>query len=158
MQKSEFSRLFHEASAACVTFARKFVSDQLPDATLYELFPNSSFDGNPLHEDERVFPDDELPRDEFHSMNADQVVMYLWRDGMVPEWIDLTVVAATEQHTIVQLLCCGRFTANNELLYYNHANRGPFGVKGPVLPPGYDSNNPKKFALLNPRELRKKQQ
>ncbi|HMO16259.1 MAG TPA: hypothetical protein PKD64_18700 [Pirellulaceae bacterium] len=135
-----------------------FLTVDLPDATQYETFPNASYDGNPLHEDERVFPEDQLPCDEFHSMNADQVIDYLWRDGMVPEWIDLSVVAANQQYTIIELLCCGRFTANSDLLYYTHVGRGPFGVKGPALPPDYDFNNPKRFALFNPRDRRKKYQ
>jgi hypothetical protein len=158
VEKNEFTRLFQEASNACVTFARTFVTDHLPDATVYEIFPNSSYDGNPLHQDERVFPEDELTRDEFHAMTVEEVIDFLWRDGMVPEWVDLSVGAANEQHTIVELLCCGRFTANRDLLYYTHVNRGPFGVKGPALPPDYDSNNPKPFALFNPHELRKKYQ
>lgn len=85
MDKSKFKRLFHESSIACVEFARTFVTDHLPDAVQYEVFPNSSYDGHPLHKDERVFPDDELPHDEFHSMNADQVIDLLWRDGRIPE-------------------------------------------------------------------------
>jgi hypothetical protein len=156
MDKAEFAKLFHEASAASVSFARTFVSDYLPDSTIYEVFPNQSYDGHPLHPDERVFPEDELPRDEFHLMNADQVIEFLWRDGMVPEWIDLSVVSTAGQQTVVELFCCGRFTANNDLLYYNHANLGPFGVKGPALPRAYDADNPKRFALFNPRERRKK--
>jgi hypothetical protein len=156
MEKTEFAKLFHEASAACVVFARKFVTDNLPDSTIYELFPNSSYDGNPLHPDERVFPEDRLPRDRFHLMDADQVIDFLWRDGMVPEWVDMSVVSTTDQQTVVELLCCGRFTANDGLLYYKHVNRGPFGIKGPTLPPDYDTNNPKRFALFNARELREK--
>ncbi len=158
MDKAEFTRLFHESSTACVTLARTFIMDHLPDATLYEVFPNSSYDGYPPHNDERVFPKDELPRDEFHSMTPDQVIGFLWRDGMVPEWVDLSVISTNEQHTVIELLCCGRFTSNDDLLYYTHVNRGPFGVKGPALPPDYDTNNPRRFALFNPRELRKKYQ
>jgi hypothetical protein len=158
MDKSEFTRLFHESSIACVKFARRFLTDDLPDAIQYEVFPNSSYDGNSLHEDECVFPEDELPLDEFHLMNADQVIDFLWRDGMVPEWVDLTVVAANQRHTTIELLCCGRFTANYGLLYYTHVSRGPFGVKGPALPSDYDNDNPKRFALFNPREIGKKYQ
>ena len=77
MSKDELTRLFHEASTACVSFARTFVTDHLPDATVYEVFPNSSYDGHPLHKDERAFPDDELPRDEFLPMNAEQVIDFL---------------------------------------------------------------------------------
>lgn len=158
MDKDEFTRLFREASTACIKLAREIVCDHLPDAMLYEVFPNSSYDKHPLHEDERVFPEDELLHDQFHSMDAEQVVNFLWRGGIVPEWIDLSVVSANEQHTVIELLCCGRFTANRELLYYAYANRGPFGVKGPALATGYDSNNPLRFALFNPRERRRKYQ
>ena len=156
MNRDEFTRLFNEATTACFEFARRYVSDHLPNATLYEVFPNSSCDLNLLHKDEQVFPEDKLPTDEFHVMTMQQVLDFLWRDGMVPEWVDLSVVSVTERHTIVELLCCGRFTANKDRLYYNHAKLGPFGVKSPALPPDFDSKNPQRFALFNPRERRKK--
>ena len=154
MDKSEFAKLFHESSLACVAFARTYVMDHLPESTIYRLFPNASYDGNPLRQDECVFPEDGLPDDEFHTMDADHVIDFLWRDGMVPEWVDLYVVSATPQHTVVEVLCCGRFTANRDLLYYNCAHRGPFGIKSPPLPPGYESKDPKIFALFDPREGR----
>ncbi|WP_237229255.1 hypothetical protein [Rubinisphaera sp. JC750] len=150
MDKAEFAKLFQKASAACVEFAREHVTDLLPDATRYELFPNCSYDENPLREDERVFPDDRLADDEFHEMDATQVVDFLWRDGMVPEWIDLSVVSADEQHTVAELRCCGRFTANSELLYYRQRNMGPFGIKSPDLPVGY-FGNPQRFSLSDVR-------
>src|SRR5690242_16597377 len=40
------------------TFARSFVLETLPDEMLYRVRLNQSCDGNPLHMDERVYPED----------------------------------------------------------------------------------------------------
>jgi len=40
----------------------------------------------------------------------------------------------TAAATIIEILACGRFTANENLLYHIHAGRPPFQVGGPTLP------------------------
>jgi hypothetical protein len=69
---------------------------------------------------------------------ADQVIELLWRDGLVPEWINLSVYSSTTEATVIEVLCCGRYTANSELLYHEHEGYPPFHVLGPTLPVGYD--------------------
>ncbi len=47
------------------------------------------------------------------------------------------------------MLCCGRFTANEQLLYYEdgEGERMPFHVKSPPLPPSYDPESGERFSL-----------
>jgi hypothetical protein len=39
------------------------------------------------------------------------VVSVLWRDGMVPQWIDISPWGASEYSTYFELTCCGRLPA-----------------------------------------------
>jgi hypothetical protein len=55
----------------------------------------------------------------------------------VPEWIDVSVIGTTGAFTLLELVCCGRFTANDDILYHQHQGRRPFQVVGPTLPVGY---------------------
>lgn len=140
MTQADFLEHLRAASRQCADLTRTLVTNPLPNRFLYLVLPNQSYDGNPLHRDEVVFPGDTLrpgmmpcPRDEA------EIVDYLWRDGQVPEWIDVLVRRAAPEYTFFKLECCGRFTANDALLYYRDGGCPPFGVKGTVLPSGWKS-------------------
>jgi hypothetical protein len=121
-----------------VDFARKHVLQFLPDKSAYLVYPNQSYDGNPLIEDELVFPSDALCDGEFHGpWPLDETVSFLWRSGMVPEWIDVAVQSEDGIRTLVALRSCGRFTSTEELLYHRNGGMPPFRIKSPVLPPGW---------------------
>jgi hypothetical protein len=139
MERPIFLANLLAASKRCVEFTQSMVVNDLPSRCLYLVISNQSFDGHPLVRDEEIFPDDSLkpgrlpvPRD------VEGVVDYLWRGGKVPEWIDVIVRRVAEDHTFIKLLCCGRFTADEELLYYRDGYP-PFGIKGTVLPPDWKS-------------------
>jgi hypothetical protein len=55
----------------------------------------------------------------------------------VPQWVDVAVVGETGDATLVDVLACGRFIADETALYYTWTEVAPFGVKGPTLPVGY---------------------
>ena len=57
------------------------------------------------------------------------------RIGRILEWIDISVGAVDYEFTYVYCRCCGRFTANDDRLYYKKFDRGPFGIESPPLPP-----------------------
>jgi hypothetical protein len=102
----------------------------------FRLRLNSSYDGNPLHADEIVFPEDSAPERArpLRSCDADEVVATLYRSDRVPEWVNLNVVGVTPAVTLIEVLACGRFTANEGLLYHRQAGLPPFHVLGPTLP------------------------
>lgn len=125
------------ASRHCAEVTRAMVVNVLPEQFLYLVRPNQSYDGNQLHLDEVVYPhgtpEKERLRDEA------EVVEYLWRDGKVPEWINIITKRVTPEYTIFLLECCGRFSANEDFLYFTEGDCPPFGVKGSYLPRGWKS-------------------
>jgi hypothetical protein len=137
MDRALFATRLHEAAIAARTFAEKFIEEDLPELLRFRLRLNSSYDGNPRVGDEVVCPDDGTHEraSELRDCSEQQVVDALWRDGRVPEWIDVAVTSETGSATLVQLLCCGRFTATDERLYHQREGRPPFHVTGPELPP-----------------------
>jgi len=150
-----------EAVRMAFDTGQKYVKQALPTSLVFDVYPNQSFDGNPLAEDEQLFPEESRAQDDPIRMEAEaQVVEFLWRDEKVPEWIDINVASATKQHTHIRLICCGRFTATDKLLYHQQGGIPPFSVKSPWLPPGYDIDMEpavQKFDV-NWREKRRKKQ
>jgi hypothetical protein len=141
MEQDRFEVRLRMAAGRAVRFAREYVSQPLPGEALFRVYPNQSYDENPRVGDEVIFPEDQLPPEQFHGpWSVDEVVRFLWRNGKVPEWVNVSVVAEDGRHSIVELRCCGRFTARNELLYH-HPPSGipPFSIKSPILPPGWES-------------------
>src|SRR5437899_10893533 len=109
MQREIFHDRLIKATARSFEFAKRFVRNRLPESFRDYVQLNASYDGNPLEAEEHVYPDD-IAR---HGANvgplsADQVVELLWRDGLVPEWIDVAVERTDSRHTFIELLCCGR--------------------------------------------------
>lgn len=134
MNVSEFSRLLDVSTANAIAFAKTMLLDELPDKYVYRIFPNQSYDGN-REDDEIVYPTDSLASlNDYREMTRDDCIRFLYRDGRIAEWIDISVGAADSNFTYVDCRCCGRFTDNDEKLYYNHTNCGPFGIKSPPIP------------------------
>jgi hypothetical protein len=67
-------------------------------------------------------------------------VAELWRDGRVPEWINLSVAGETGAATVIEVVCCGRFTDDDTRLYHDREGAPPFHVLGPALPPQHDGS------------------
>ena len=140
MNRDTFAGRHNEAAIRAVRFARGHVRQQLPDTTVFRVCPNRSYDGNPLVADEETFPADDLPEEGSHGPWATaEAVAFLWRAGKVPEWVDVMVIVEDGAHTVVELWCCGRFTATDQLLYHQTGGIPPFAVKSPYLPPGWES-------------------
>jgi hypothetical protein len=141
MDRDTFETRLRAAAQQALDFARQYVRQALPDDVALLIFPNQSYDDNPRVGDEVVFPGDSLPDGEYHGpWSVEEAVAFLWRDGKVPEWVDTAVRAENGRQTLVALRCCGRFTAQEELLYHRYAGGvPPFSIKSPVLPPGWES-------------------
>lgn len=134
-----FTHRFRQAVDASVAFAATMVRQPLPASWRFLIEPNASYDGNPFVDAEQVFPEESLPAG--HRLGPwtfEEAVAWLWRDGNVPEWVDVLVHETSPEHTYVCLLCCGRFTGDEERLYYRNG-LPPFGIKSPVLPIGWES-------------------
>jgi hypothetical protein len=139
IERTAFARRFQEAAEASVAFAALMVRQALPPSRRFLIEPNASSDGNPLVDDERVFPDDSLPPGRMLGpLTFAEALDWLWRDGQVPEWVDVSVYREDGTHTDLRLRCCGRFTGLEQRLYYPEGY-APFGIKSPDLPSGWES-------------------
>jgi hypothetical protein len=143
MDRDTFTARFHRASAQARDFARGFVVEPLPDALRFRVRLNSSYDGNPLVGDEVVYPEDGgFERAlALHDVGADEVLAVLWRDGRVPEWVNLGVIGELGAATLIEVLACGRFSALKDHLYHEHEGYAPFHVVGPSLPVEYEEGD-----------------
>jgi hypothetical protein len=143
VQKEEFHEHLLRATTCSFECAKRFVSNELPESLCYLVHLNASYDGNPLEPGEHTFPDD---AEKYGScvgpLSAKQVVDLLWRDGGVPEWVDVSVERTDGVRTFVQLLCCGRFTDREEHLYYSKTDVCPFGCKSPDMPLDWKEGDP----------------
>jgi hypothetical protein len=140
MNKKEFRNLLQSSSNYCVEFSRNYLFNPLDGRIHYLVKPNSSYDRNPLKGDEEIYPEDSLKDgEEYISMNEDEVVEYFWRNGKVPEWIDVSPKKESNGVVYLELMACGRYTANEDAMYYTRNGNGPFGIKGPILPKGWIS-------------------
>jgi len=148
MNKDIFRRNLITATERVMPFSREYVKNPLPDNCRYLVFPNQSYDGNPLVSDEQIFSDESLPQGEYLGpFESHDVIKYLWRDGKVPEWVNVTIYSYDKQHTYLELRCCGRFTATDEALYHSVEGIPPFHVLGPHLPPNWKLEANGKFDL-----------
>ena len=148
MTQEEFRSLLVKATATCLDWTRDCVIDDLPEDVIYRVLPNQSCDTSPLVGDEEVFPHDSLAEQtDYVKMNQDQVIQYFHRNGKIPEWIDISVCAVRDNRTEFELLCCGRFTAEKDLMYYAKRGMGPFGIKLRTPPFYEDSSLKEKFSL-----------
>lgn len=140
MERETFAERLTRAARGAVQFAREFVRQPLPDEFALLVVPNCSYDGNPRVGDEDVYPGDELPEGRGHGpWSVEDAVTFLWRAGKVPEWIDLHVVAEDGERSLVELRCCGRFTASEDLLYHQNGGAAPFHVVSPYFPPDWQN-------------------
>ncbi|MRG98399.1 hypothetical protein [Polyangium spumosum] len=149
MDRATFASRLETASLRARDFARELVLEHLPDEIRFDVVLNASYDGNPLHPDEVVFPGDgeRFSRADLKGVDATTVLDLLLRDGMVPEWINLTVTHEHGGKTFIEVLCCGRFTANESLLYHAEEGYPPFHVLGPSIPPHVETPSRSRYSL-----------
>src|SRR5215212_10278346 len=92
MEKDTFGQNLLSATYTVLPFSQEFVINQLPSNCRYIIFPNQSYDKNPLEGDEQLFPEDSLSLHLYVGpYDAGQVVEYLWRNGKIPEWVNVSV-------------------------------------------------------------------
>lgn len=152
MEQQEFQNHLVIATKRALSLAREMVSNHLPDKFRYRIILNASYDGNPLTPQEQVFLKDAADRRSV-PVSGEEVVAMLWRNDKVPEWIDIYVKSVREHSTVLELLCCGRFTASNDHLYHKPEGHPPFHVQSPRLPPRWNKENPKFDLMWSAKKL-----
>lgn len=140
MDREVFAARFAASARAAWEFAQSLVAEELPEPLVFRVRLNQSYDGQAPRPGELRFPEDGSHRRAaaLSRCDADTVVAELWRDGHVPEWVNVAVVSETGTATVVEVVCCGRFTHDDSRLYHSEEGAPPFHVLGPVLPPRHD--------------------
>jgi hypothetical protein len=136
------------ATTQALEFTHRFVWNVLPAHCQYLLRPGLSGPKPVVQAGQLVFPDD-IRKDTGHvgPLAVEGVVAYLWRNGLIPLWINLNVYAADESTTYLELHWCGDFTDRDHFLYYQDSDTCPIQVLGPPLPPRWDDERDGKFDL-----------
>ncbi len=112
MKKDDFRGRLIKATETVLIRTREVVRDELPSKCRYQILLNQSYDGNPLIDDQQVFPQSPLERDVPSTIVDESGVMeFLWRSTKVPEWINIAVVAVENDYSVIQLRCCGRYSS-----------------------------------------------
>jgi hypothetical protein len=135
-----FAARFTASAQAAWAFGRELIAEELPAVLMFRVPLNQSYDGHPPQPGEVRFPQDsgQHRAAALNKCDAQTVVAELWRDGRVPEWINLSVVGETGAETVIEVVCCGRFTDDDTRLYHAGEGAPPFHVLGPALPPRRD--------------------
>lgn len=136
ISKEGFRKNFREAIRRAYECAKRYVFNNLDLPFRFRVKLGASYDGNPLVSDETTFPEDYTERERCFS-EPDQVTDLLWREGKVPEWINVSIKQVDASHVFFEVLCCGRYSTDKEMLYHHREGIVPFHVLGPPLPTDY---------------------
>lgn len=137
MDKATFITAFNRAASDCHAFAQQFVTEELPVSLRFDFVAacrsvdasgRIKFLGGRL-----------LTPGQLRGVEPVRARKYLWIDGKVPHWINLSVHAADGAHTYIEVIVCDRLTADDSALYHKREGNPPFHVLGPALPPGWVS-------------------
>jgi hypothetical protein len=137
VDRETFTRRFREAAARALEVARECVEEELPDRMRFRVQLNAWDDDEPLDEREQVYPEDASfeRRQALADSDEESVVATLWRNGAVPEWVDLAVSGRANELTWVTVRSFSRFTASEDLFYEGEREEvGPFFVSTPTPP------------------------
>ncbi len=140
MERAVFSERLATAAGVAVGYAREQLIEELPAPLVFRVRLNQSYDEFSALPGEGRFPEDSS-RDRaaaLHRCEFETVVDELWREGRVPEWVNLAVVGISRTATIIEVVCCGRFTADATKLSDMPGGPAPFQPGGPALPPAHD--------------------
>lgn len=133
MTEQEFRALFRKAQNQAFDFAKSFVSNDLEEKFKFDISLNESADV-PRVEDFDYYPEDDNKR--FKNLTEEEIVKLLFRNKKIPVWIDINVKTVRGGYTIMNLLCAGRFSGDENEYYYKKRETGPFGIKSPIFPIG----------------------
>lgn len=134
MTKSEFQNYLFKSSFLAFEFAKKYVNDELFTNFKYDLILNASKDDDCSDKFDLYPEDNDIIK---LNLSENEVIDILYRKDKIPVWIDINVSKSNKKSTTFRLLCSGRYTNEEEELYYYKKGTGPFGIKSPVLPNDY---------------------
>jgi hypothetical protein len=140
MTREEFSNNLSKAVSRSHELALMSVENELKPPFSFLVKLNQSYDGNPLAKGE-VIPKVVRAKGStpIGPLAHEEVVNLLWRDGFVPEWVDILPWEANSEGMTFHLLCCGRFAEGAPNLYHLKEGFPPFHAPGVWIPPDWES-------------------
>lgn len=142
MKKEDFLYLLLGASYVALKFAENYVTDPLPTDFRYRVHLNVSHDSPELTQFD-MYPADDGKI--LEALKDIEVAELLCRREKVPVWVDISVASVAHGFTVFELRCAGRYTDDRKEFYYEKGGSGPFGIKSPPLPAGFQEGT--KFRL-----------
>lgn len=131
--KEVFLNNLKSSAERSIQFCRKYVITRLPDRYKLIVLMDAGRNEN-LKEGEIVYPETTDEHSEINPSDPELVADFLFRDGRIPEWIDVYVAYSDDDFSYVALWCCPRFTTRLDLLYHYRTGFPPFLVRTPPLP------------------------
>ena len=137
MRREVFAEHFRDAVVASKEIARFIVDERLPSADCFRLRLSRSDHRIPLLADEVLFQESSVDGHDRSSLCGRlEAVLLLWRNGAVPEWVNIRVAGVTRTATVFDIIFSERFTTNGSLLYHRDGGVPPFNVLEPDAPIG----------------------
>jgi len=144
-----------EATVSVRDFTLGLITQDLPKAARYLVLSDLDFYAKADQSGDSRSKTLEESRGFLGPFTADEAVDHLFRNGEVPEWVDISVEAEDRDYCYYRLLICPRFSADTESLYYTWDGTEPFGLKGPSIPLGWESvETSGKFDLYSSKRIR----
>lgn len=146
MDRATIDRLLASASQECIEFSQQFLVEELPRQVQFVIFPNCSNLEKPLQGDAEVYPQDSLPDGQYLGpMDRDAAVTFVWRNGKLPQWINVYPHSVDSQFTFLGLQCSSQY-------YVPLTSDSIFSVKGPAFPAAWFASMPMDWATDLPND------
>ncbi len=131
MDKQEFAARFELAANFCRDFTQSMIIEELPKSLRFNF---DIADRLPVDAKGRVkFIGGRLLKpEELKELTKAKAGQFLWVDGKIPVWINLTVNYFDESHAYIEILFNAQLlTDNHERLMHEREGNPPFHVLGP---------------------------
>jgi hypothetical protein len=138
VDKPAFIVAFDQAAALCRDFAQRLVVEGLPTTVRFDF----AFFRRSLDKEGRIryLGGRLLTPEQLRGVEPVQARKYLWVNGKIPRWIDLSVHGADHDFTFIEVHACDRVMSDDGALYYkNGQTPTPLQIRSPPLPPRWIS-------------------
>ena len=137
MELDWFIPAFDRAAARCRVFAQLYVVEALPPSLRFDF---SAAERKPEPDGRVKFLGGRLLTPvQLRDVEPVRARQYLWVDGKVPAWINLSVHAADADHTYIEVRVTDRLVAEVSHMYHQSEGNPPFHLLSPAMPPEWVS-------------------
>ena len=141
--KREFIDRLNAASIRTADFARTFSVHPIPGSTRFDLDADCLVRTEGTQDPAgrlKLVGGRYVERAALFALTSREAAAFLWIDGSVPGWINLSPLSVDDEHFYIQVRNCRTFARQqtHPLLVFADAHF-PFRIRGPTLPEGWKS-------------------